>query len=105
MKEGRITQSGKYNDILTSGTDFMELVGAHRAALSSVKSLQRRPTFKTSRITGEDTGSLSDFELEQEIDKVDDPNVKLDETIVRKGQLVQEEESEKGSVGFKLFWK
>ncbi|XP_058788045.1 ABC transporter C family member 3-like isoform X4 [Vicia villosa] len=105
MKEGRITQSGKYNDILTSGTDFMELVGAHRAALSSVKSLQRRPTFKTSRITGEDTGSLSDFELEQEIEKVDDPNDKLDETIVPKGQLVQEEESEKGSVGFKLFWK
>ncbi|XP_058788028.1 ABC transporter C family member 3-like isoform X2 [Vicia villosa] len=105
MKEGRITQSGKYNDILTSGTDFMELVGAHRAALSSVKSLQRRSTFKTSRITGEDTGSLSDFELEQEIEKVDDPNDKLDETIVPKGQLVQEEESEKGSVGFKLFWK
>ncbi|CAI8596710.1 unnamed protein product [Vicia faba] len=102
MKEGRITQSGKYNDILTSGTDFMELVGAHRAALSSVKSLERRPTFKTS---GEDTSSLSDFELEQEIENVDDRNSKLDETIVSKGQLVQEEEREKGSVGFKVFWK
>ncbi|CAI8596699.1 unnamed protein product [Vicia faba] len=102
MKEGRITQSGKYNDILTSGTDFMELVGAHRAALSSVKSLERRPTFKTS---GEDISSLIDFELEQETEKVDDPNDKLDETIVPKGQLVQDEESEKGSVGFKLFWK
>ncbi|KAI5409089.1 ABC transporter C family member 3 [Lathyrus oleraceus] len=105
MKEGRITQSGKYNDILTSGTDFMELVGAHRAALSSVKSLERRPTFKISSITGEDTGSLSDFELEQEIENVDDRNGKLDETIVPKGQLVQDEEREKGSVGFKVFWK
>ncbi|CAK8565713.1 unnamed protein product [Lathyrus sativus] len=105
MKDGRITQSGKYNDILTSGTDFMELVGAHRAAFSSVKSLERGPTFKSSSITGEDTSSLSDFELEQEVENIDDRNSNLDETIVPKGQLVQDEEREKGSVGFKVFWK
>ncbi|KAI5409098.1 Canalicular multispecific organic anion transporter 2, variant 2 [Lathyrus oleraceus] len=105
VKEGRITQSGKYNDILTSGTDFMELVGAHRAALSSVKSLERGPTLKSSSITGEDTSSLSDFELEQEVENINDRNSKLDETIVPKGQLVQDEEREKGSVGFKVFWK
>lgn len=105
MKEGRITQSGKYNDILKSGTDFMELVGAHRAALSSVKSLERRISFKTSSITGEDTGSLSDFELEQEVENIDDQNGQLDETVKPKGQLVQEEEREKGRVGFNVFWK
>ncbi|XP_058788046.1 ABC transporter C family member 3-like isoform X5 [Vicia villosa] len=105
MKEGRITQSGKYNDILTSGTDFMELVGAHRNALSSVKSLERRPTFKTSSIAGEDTGTLSDYELEQEVENIDDRNGKLDETNIPKGQLVQDEEREKGSVGLKVFWK
>ncbi|KAK1305890.1 ABC transporter C family member 3 [Acorus calamus] len=33
MKDGRITQAGKYEDILNSGTDFMELVGAHKEAL------------------------------------------------------------------------
>ncbi|CAK8565711.1 unnamed protein product [Lathyrus sativus] len=105
MKEGRITQSGKYNDILTSGTDFMKLVGAHRAALSSVKSLERGPTFKSSSITGEDTSSLSDFELEQEVENINVQNSKLDESFVPKGQLVQDEEREKGSVGFKVFWK
>lgn len=105
MKEGRITQSGKYNDILTSGTDFMELVGAHRAALSSVKSLERRNTFKKSSITEEDTVLLSDSELEQEVENIDDQKGKLHGTSDGKGQLVQHEEREKGRVGFKVFLK
>ena len=36
MKDGRITQAGKYDDILNSGTDFMELVGAHKEAFSGL---------------------------------------------------------------------
>jgi ATP-binding cassette, subfamily C (CFTR/MRP), member 2 len=105
MKDGRITQSGKYNDILTSGTDFMELVGANRAALSSVKLLERRNTFKKLSISGEDTVLSSDFELEQEVENIDDRKVKLDDTVEPKGQLVQDEEREKGRVEFKVFWK
>ncbi|XP_061366697.1 ABC transporter C family member 3-like isoform X2 [Gastrolobium bilobum] len=93
MREGRITQSGKYNDILKTGTDFMELVGAHRAALSSIKSLERRSTFKTLNVTMEDADSLND------------QDGKLDDTVEPKGQLVQEEEREKGRVGFKVYWK
>lgn len=87
MKGGRITQSGKYDDILKSGTDFMELVGAHRAALSSI------------------SGSLNDFKLEEEVENIDDQNGKPEETVDRKGQLVKEEEREKGRVEFKVFWK
>ncbi|RVX14876.1 ABC transporter C family member 3 [Vitis vinifera] len=33
MKDGRITQAGKYNEILNSGTDFMELVAAHKTVI------------------------------------------------------------------------
>ncbi|XWS27996.1 hypothetical protein CRYUN_Cryun25bG0028200 [Craigia yunnanensis] len=40
MKDGRITQAGKYNDILNSGTDFMELVGAHKKALSALDTVE-----------------------------------------------------------------
>jgi len=70
MKEGRITQSGKFDDILRSGTDFMELVDAHRAALSSsTKSLERRPTFKQPSTTKENKNSLNDFEYEQNEEK------------------------------------
>ncbi|KAG2394743.1 ABC transporter C family member 3 [Vigna angularis] len=105
MREGRITQSGKYNDILKTGTDFMELVGAHRAALSSIKSLERRPTFKASSTTDEKTNSLSDFELEQNVEDIRVENEKPNGTVEPKGQLVQEEEREKGRVGFKVYWK
>ncbi|RZB51172.1 ABC transporter C family member 3 isoform C, partial [Glycine soja] len=103
MREGRITQSGKYNDILRSGTDFMELVGAHKAALSSIKSLERRPTFKTSTTTNEDTSSVSYFELDKNV--VYDQNDMSDDIVEPKGQLVQEEEREKGRVGFNVYWK
>ena len=36
MKDGTITQYGEYNDILNSGTDFMELMGAHKEAFSGL---------------------------------------------------------------------
>jgi len=39
MKNGKITQCGKYGDLLNSGADFMELVGAHKKALSTLDSL------------------------------------------------------------------
>ncbi|KAL5165296.1 ABC transporter C family member 3 [Glycine soja] len=103
MREGTITQSGKYNDILRSGTDFMELVGAHKVALSSIKSLERRPTFKTSTTTKEDTSSVSCFELDKNV--VYDQNDTSDDIVEPKGQLVQEEEREKGRVGFNVYWK
>ncbi|XP_027340020.1 ABC transporter C family member 3-like isoform X4 [Abrus precatorius] len=105
MREGRITQSGKYNDILRAGTDFMELVGAHREALSSIKSLERKPTFKTSSISKDDTNLLSDFELENNVENIDDQGDKSDDAVEPKGQLVKEEERETGRVGFRVYWK
>ena len=99
MKDGRITQAGKYNDILNSGTEFMELVGAHMKALSAIDTVE--------------TGSVS----EKSISEVDGANGevqkegnqgnqsgKVDE-VGPKGQLVQEEEREKGKVGFLVYWK
>ncbi|KAG4925848.1 hypothetical protein JHK87_051388 [Glycine soja] len=105
MREGRITQSGKYNDILRSDTDFMELVGAHREALSSVMSSERIPTLETVNISTKDSDSLRYFELEQEEKNIDDHHDKSDDTVKPKGQLIQEEEREKGRVRFKVYWK
>ncbi|XP_029127876.1 ABC transporter C family member 3-like isoform X2 [Cajanus cajan] len=105
MREGRITQSGKYNDILQSDTDFMELVGANTEALSSVMSSERMLTFKTLSVATKDTDSLSDFELEQTQKNEDDHHTKSDDTVEPKGQLVQDEERENGRVGFKVYWK
>ncbi|KAK4278351.1 hypothetical protein QN277_016208 [Acacia crassicarpa] len=103
MRDGKITQSGKYNDILNSGTDFMELVGAHREALSSIKKLERKPTFKETCTTVNETDSLTEFELEENVENKDVQEE--DDKGETKGQLVQEEEREKGKVGFEVYWK
>ncbi|CAN1230663.1 ABC transporter C family member 3 [Linum grandiflorum] len=75
MKDGRITQAGKYSDILNSGSDFMELVCAHKAGLSAISK-----------------ASESENETETDGGKT-------------QGQLVQEEEREKGRVGFTVYWQ
>ncbi|XP_054797747.1 ABC transporter C family member 3-like [Prosopis cineraria] len=103
MRDGKITQSGKYNDILNSGTDFMELVGAHREALSAIKSLERKPTSKEINSTVNETDTLSKFGLEENVENKDVQ--KEDDKGGSKGQLVQEEEREKGRVGFEVYWK
>ena len=36
MKEGKVTQSGIYHDILTAGTDFADLVAAHNQSMDMV---------------------------------------------------------------------
>lgn len=36
MKDGRITQTGNYDDILSPGTDFMKFVGADNEALTAL---------------------------------------------------------------------
>ncbi|KAH6829328.1 hypothetical protein C2S53_011552 [Perilla frutescens var. hirtella] len=42
MNDGKIKQSGKYNNILKFGSDFMELVGAHEEALLPLDSIYAR---------------------------------------------------------------
>ncbi|KAL8462294.1 hypothetical protein ACS0TY_033372 [Phlomoides rotata] len=97
MKDGKIKQVGKYNDILKSGSDFMELVGAHEKALLALDSVNEEPT-----ISGEEMSSRNAKPGLQKQQSRSDGNDEVDET---KGQLVQEEEREKGSVGLSVYWK
>ncbi|KAM3744028.1 hypothetical protein ACB098_06G020800 [Castanea mollissima] len=90
MKDGRITQAGKYNDILNSGTDFMELVGAHKKALSVLDSTE---AWSVSGSSSKEAGNL------------DSTNCKEDDVVSSKGQIIQEEEREKGGVGISVYWK
>ncbi|XP_024158238.1 ABC transporter C family member 3 [Rosa chinensis] len=104
MKDGRITQAGKFNDIMYSGTDFKDLVGAHNEALSVLDSVGVGPGEKTS-ISEEDNNSTSTNGAVKEVDNNDVEDCKIDDLGVPKGQLVQEEEREKGKVGFSVYWK
>ncbi|CAL0317439.1 unnamed protein product [Lupinus luteus] len=94
MKDGNITQCGKYADLLNSGTDFMELVGAHQQALSALNS--------------QDGGTVSDeistVEQDVNVSVVKDKNENKDGENEALGQLVQEEEREKGRVGLSVYW-
>ncbi|XP_050219930.1 ABC transporter C family member 3-like isoform X2 [Mercurialis annua] len=105
MKEGRITQAGKYNDILSSGSDFMELVGAHESALSGLKSNQVGPDSEniSTKKDGDGTSSTNEVSLKEGNKDIKDS--KADEIADPKAQLVQEEERQKGRVGYLVYWK
>ncbi|GAY47101.1 hypothetical protein CUMW_102080 [Citrus unshiu] len=103
IKDGKITQAGKYSDILNSGTDFMELVGAHKQALSGLDSIDRGPVSERKSINKENDGTSTTNEI---VNKEENKNFQSDdEAALPKGQLVQEEEREKGKVGFSVYWK
>ena len=98
MKDGRITQAGKYKDILNSGTDFMELVGAHKEALSSLNHVEPIPVEKAvghEHSSSASSGAKKDDKQDANPEDIEGP----------KKQLVQEEEREKGKVGILVYWK
>lgn len=94
MKNGRIMQAGKYSEILASGTEFFELVGAHEEALSTINVIKDRvikPVFNGKE-------ALEEEGIVAEIKEADDTKVAM-------GELVQEEQREKGRVGLPVYWK
>ncbi|TVU21597.1 hypothetical protein EJB05_31245, partial [Eragrostis curvula] len=98
MKDGRLAQAGKYNEILSSGEEFMELVGAHKNALTALDAIDAAnegDVASSSNGTEKLSRSLSSAEKKD----------KQDERNAESGQLVQEEEREKGRVGFWVYWK
>nr|XP_023909378.1 ABC transporter C family member 3-like [Quercus suber] len=103
MKDGRITQSGKHNDILNSGTDFMELVGVHKKALLGLDSIEAG---SVSGSMNKDAGNLdsTNWVVEKQEDN-DVQNCKEGVVVNSKLQIIQEEEREKGGVRFSVYWK
>lgn len=97
LKNGRIIQAGKYNDILASGTDFMELVGAHEKSLSTIDSIEHKVL---STMVDKELNAKNNIKLESSVSR----DAKTNNTLVPKAQLVQEEEREKGRVGFSVYW-
>ncbi|XP_056686254.1 ABC transporter C family member 3 [Spinacia oleracea] len=92
MKNGRISQVGKYDDILFQGSDLMQLVGAQNTALSTLNS----NTMTTSVPADAAAGS-------HEAAAANDGGVAAGSPPA--AQLVKDEEREIGSVGFPVYWK
>ena len=85
MKDGRITQAGKYNEILHFGTEFMELVGAHKKALSALDSAEAR-SVSESRNMSKEVGDMGITNgVAQKKENKDVPNGKADDVVGSKG--------------------
>ncbi|CAJ2636041.1 unnamed protein product [Trifolium pratense] len=85
---------------LNIGTDFMELIGAHRDALSTLQSLDGGKTSDEISTLEQDVNIC---DAHEEVNK-DEQNGKAEDKEEPNGQLVQEEEREKGKVGFSVYW-
>ncbi|KAE8125408.1 hypothetical protein FH972_020219 [Carpinus fangiana] len=105
MKDGRITQAGKYYDILNSGTDIMELVGAQEKALLAFDSAAVGSLSESTSMSKEDGKMASGNGVVQKQENKDVQDCKADDIVGSKGQIIQEEEREKGEVGFWVYWK
>ncbi|XP_042492071.1 ABC transporter C family member 3-like [Macadamia integrifolia] len=105
MREGRITQIGKYEEILSSGTDFSELVGAHEKAFSDFN-FTGHGVALDNLVNGEEDSNILCRKKSIQNDKEIEPKNDKTEKIVRfEEQLVQEEKRENGEVGFSVYWK
>ncbi|MBA0553688.1 hypothetical protein Golob_012843 [Gossypium lobatum] len=98
MRDGMIIQSGKYNDLLDSGTDFGALVAAHETAMELVEAGNTMPaegSFKTSKSN----------QVVSNIGEADGENKSQDHPKSDKGnsKLIKEEERETGKVSLQVY--
>ncbi|XP_042487335.1 ABC transporter C family member 3-like, partial [Macadamia integrifolia] len=106
MRDGKIIQAGKYEEILSSGTAFMELVGAHKKALAKINHVKHGATLDNLINDEEDNNLLLSEKSIQDDDEVrESKNYKTEKLIELKGQLVQEEKRENGGVNPSVYWK
>ena len=99
MKDGQITQSGSYEELLTAGTAFEQLVNAHRDVITGLgpsndetqEETQKLDTVQPEMSQG---SSFTKENSEGEIAVNGLPGV----------QLTEEEETEINDVGWKPFW-
>ncbi|XP_015938667.1 ABC transporter C family member 8 [Arachis duranensis] len=99
MEGGKITQSGSYDDILTAGTAFEQLVTAHKDAITEFdrnNQNQGGPENNKAMTPPEESqgSNISKTQSEGEISFKGQTG----------SQLTQEEETEIGDLGWKPFW-
>ncbi|PRQ51289.1 putative xenobiotic-transporting ATPase [Rosa chinensis] len=98
MEHGQITESGTFENLLTAGTAFEQLVNAHRDAVTSgTSNYQSQGAFKKEEMVVPEESfriNLTEDSSEGDISVKGVPGV----------QLIEEEEKETGDVGWKPFW-
>jgi len=88
MEGGKVIQSGSYENLLTTGTAFEQLVRAHKDTITELNQDQENKE-------GSENEVLAKHQSEGEISSIKGPIG---------AQLTQEEEKVIGNVGWKPFW-
>eukprot|EP00250_Pteridium_aquilinum_P021742 c25207_g1_i1 orf=137-4615(-) len=122
LRDGEIIQAGKYEDLLQAGTDFNTLVSAHNEAIDSMDvneyiTDETEESEKLTSVVNAEEESSKNCEIEKlpalKSDKqstenqlgIVKPKQKKDMTKrMKRKQLVQEEEREKGTVSWRVYW-
>ncbi|XP_042487472.1 probable non-intrinsic ABC protein 5, partial [Macadamia integrifolia] len=105
MRDGKIIQAEKYEEILSSDTDFMELVGAQKKALAELNYVKHGADLDN-LINGEKDGNMLWSEKSIQDNEVkESKNHKTEKLAGPKEQLVQEEKKENGGISPSVYWK
>ncbi|XP_042488176.1 ABC transporter C family member 3-like [Macadamia integrifolia] len=108
MRDGKITQVGKYEEIISSGTDFMDLVGSHKKALAELNYVESGSALDKLGNKKEDDSNICSEKFIQDDEEREPKNYKIENQVGPerpKGQLVQEEKRKKGGVSLSFYWK
>lgn len=99
MRDGRIVQSGKYNDLLASGLDFGALVAAHETSMELVEVGANNTQVENSQIPLKSPRSSSNHgEANGDSNTSDQPKPDKDNS-----KLIKEEERETGKVSLHVY--
>ncbi|PNT78228.1 hypothetical protein BRADI_1g75590v3 [Brachypodium distachyon] len=111
LKDGHITQAGKYDDLLQAGTDFNALVSAHKEAIETMDFFEDSdgdisPSVPNRRLThsASNIDNLNNKVAEKEKSSTPRGIKETKKTEERKKKrTVQEEERERGRVSSKVY--
>ncbi|KAL8101971.1 ABC transporter C family member 5-like [Apium graveolens] len=118
IKEGRITQAGKYDELLQAGTDFDDLVSAHHEAIEALDIPIQSSADSNGFHCPEEDIQLSDQgdtivgDAQISAKEVQEIGSSSDQKLIkerkkakrsRKKQLVQEEERERGKISMGVY--
>lgn len=100
MQDGRITQAGRFNELLKQNIGFELLVGAHCQALESIVTAEGTST-RNSQSNSPETADSSAEQIQTRDEDEDNLSPEMKE---KGGRLIQDEEREKGSIGKEVYW-
>nr|DAD18192.1 TPA_asm: hypothetical protein HUJ06_019655 [Nelumbo nucifera] len=103
VQDGRITQAGRFEELLKQNTGFEVLVGAHGQALESILTVEN--SSRTSKRPISDSEAEVDHTIiNAEITRHESDHNLSPEITDKTGRLMQDEERGKGSIGKEVYW-